>query len=591
MRAVGLVVLWLVGMYSLPAEAKSRLAIVDHLVPRQLTHCRDFISYEAMGERLQELADADDQTEAFSIGTSVAGRELFALRLSADLETGDALPEIRIIGGIHGNECMAAQLVTDIAAWLTLSYGDDPFVTRLREGAEVVLVPLLNPDGYDGEWADRENGNGVDLNRNLHFAWIDRGAAGPYPFSEPETRALRNLSDDQGFTLGLSYHTVAAYVNSPWNYTPHHPDEALFEKMGAAYAGSSSYEVVFGWDWYNIEGDVNDWSLGVKGTFDWTIELRSDTDPEWAVHSAGLEGFLSFVFQGVGGRVTDRESGEPLPARIEVRPEGVPVFTDPVIGDYHRVLLAGRYDITAIAEGFLPETREGVSVAADEVTVIDFALEPLPEEAPRFGFSINGMTLPRTVGTNSFDAETYLNRTMVWDALGEPDGLVYSLSPGGSVTVDMGERTPVADGAGADLLIVGGGMAREDPVSVLVSDDQDGPFEPIADGAGTFEADIRGSGFDAIRFVRLVDEGDAPFNSDHPGYDLDAVVNLNGGPYRPDNFRDTGASPDPEGLADGGEPGIEEWRGKAWGCGCRAAGTPSADPLAWILTLMNWRWT
>ena len=139
-----------------------------------------------------------------------------------------------IIGSIHGNECMGAALVLETIEWLLDGYGDDDLATELIDGTEIVFVPLVNPDGYADEPAHRGNANGVDLNRNLGFAWLEEGDG---PFSEPETQALRAMGDDASFTLGLSYHTVANYVNGPWNYTPQHPrDEALVQAMGDAYA-------------------------------------------------------------------------------------------------------------------------------------------------------------------------------------------------------------------------------------------------------------------------------------------------------------------------------------------------------------------
>jgi hypothetical protein len=583
MRAGGYLVLFALLAYSTPSAAKSWLASSDRLAPRALSSCSDFIAFDQIRVLLEGLSeDYGEIAAAFSIGTSVERREIPALRLSANPGApAEERAKVRIIGGIHGNECMSVQQVAYIAVWLANGYGDDPFVTRLLDEAEVVLVPTVNPDGYDGDWATRSNANGVDLNRNLHFAWVADSAAGPSPFSEPETRAVRDLSRTTRFTVGLSYHTHATYVNAPWNYSPYHPpDEALFQAMGEAYAGTSAYHAVFGWDWYDIEGDVNDWSLGVMGTFDWTLELISDLDSQWDIHSAGLEGFLSFVFQGAAGVVTDGETGAPLSARIEVSPEGVPVFTDPGAGDYHRVLLPGRYDVTAIAEGYHPETRTGVVVEEDNLTFVDFELEPLRGDVPLYGFSVNGMTLPSAIRTNNYQYNTYLNRTMVWDALGEPDGVVYSLSPGGTITVDMGASSPVADLPGSDLRLVAGEMGEDDPVTVQVAEDQDGPFETIAEGTGTFEADIGASGFGAIRFVRLVDESDGVFNAEHPGYDLDAVVHIARGAPAPSD----GGEPPPDAGDD-----AAAWRARAGDCGCRAAGGRPLRALRWLTALVSWR--
>lgn len=565
-----------------PVAAKSRTAPSGPYNTKSLSDCNDFISHEEIDILFQEIAQSQgDIATAFSIGRSVEGREIFALRLSATASDDFEGPRVRLIGGIHGNECMAVQLVTEFAVWLSDGYGDDPFVTRFLDEAEVVMVPVVNPDGYTGAVASRTNANGVDLNRNLHFAWI---GVGDHPFSEPETRAIRDLSDLTAFTVGISYHTAAPYVNAPWNYSPYHPpDEALFQAMGEAYAGASSYNVVFGWDWYNIEGDVNDWSLGVKGTFDWTLELMSDLDPQLGVHTAGLEEFLSFAFQGIRGRVIDGTTGLPVQARVEVGAAGAPIFTHPRGGDYHRILLPGRYDIAAIAPGYEAMTVAGVEVPEDDVARVDFELSPSSSEEPEYAFSVNGMTLPEPVSHSVYQYDPYLNATMIWNALGPPDGRVYSLSPEGSITLDMGAAAPVADAEGPDLRVVAGDMDEDDAVIVLVAASQDGPFETVAQGTGTFEVDIATSGLGAVRFVRLVDDNEGLlFNAAHPGYDLDAVVNLSAGPH----LDGDAGIPDTE-VPDGGGA-FDDVRATAWRCDCAAVGGKAARGATdWIEAILK----
>jgi hypothetical protein len=56
---------------------------------------------------------------------------------------------------------------------------DDERMSALRRTHQIILYPMMNPDGVDGgHW--RHNAGGVDLNR-------DWG-----PFNQPETRAVRD---------------------------------------------------------------------------------------------------------------------------------------------------------------------------------------------------------------------------------------------------------------------------------------------------------------------------------------------------------------------------------------------------------------
>ncbi|MCP4606669.1 MAG: hypothetical protein GY847_40205 [Proteobacteria bacterium] len=495
----------------------------DPTIVRSIKSCREFTSHRQVGELFASYEKTyPDIARTLSLSDSVQDREIWALLLSANPDEESAEPEIRIVGGIHGNECMSVELVLETIEVLVNGYGDNAFASDLIDRAELVFVPMINPDGHEAETATRENANDIDLNRNFSFAWIDEGDA---PFSEPETRAIRDLSQNMSFVLGITYHTVATYLNSSWNYTPHYPPyDELFETMGEAYAGGSGYDVTFGWDWYAINGDLNDWSLGTAGTFDWTVELRKDLDMEKSVHMSGLRDFLSFVFVGASGIITDSVTSKPIPARILVEPEGAPIFNDPHVGDYHRILLPGTYSLTAVAPGYKSQTVQGVTVPTYGTTHLDFQLEPADEDSFKYAFAVTGMTLPMEVGSEYQEVE-YLNETMVWDALGQSDSRVYSLSPGGSITLDMGPLSWVDDMEGFDLEVQSGTGSR-DQVRVLVAADQDGPFIQVAEGDGDIVADLAESGLDSIRYVRLIDLGDGPFNDEFAGYDLDAVVNI-----------------------------------------------------------------
>jgi hypothetical protein len=540
---------------------------------RGLVSCAAYTQYDELGPVLESYAASYPAiARTFVAGKSLEGRDILGIVVSTDPGAESDEPEIRIVGAHHGDECITVDLVLAIVEWLVTSYGDDGLVSDLVDGAEIVLVPLVNPDGNAAQPATRENAAGVDLNRNYHLAWHANGAA---PFSEPETRAVRDLGESHAFALGLTYHTRANYINGPWNYTPHHPwDEALVAEIAAAYDGTSPYQAVFGWDWYPINGDLNDWSYGTHGTLDWTVELRSDTQLQLDIHGPGVANFLSYAFVGAEGVVTDAKTGAPLRARITVEPRGAPIFTDPAVGDFHRILLPGAYDITAAANGHAPRTAH-VQVPDGDTIVADFALEAGDEYA---ALAVAGTTLPQIIQKGNFTADTYLNSTMAFDALGAPDGAFYSLSPAGSVTLDMGAGTEVTDRAGADLEVVSG-TGSADPVQVLVAADEDGPFVQVASGQGDLEVDIAASGLARARYVRLADVGQGPFNEEFAGYDVDAVVNLSppppgqsdggtdtGGDGSVDTGSETGGSTDEDASADGGF-----YPGSA-GCGCQAAG-------------------
>ena len=90
-----------------------------------------------------------------------------------------------VVGCIHGDECAG------IAVVKTLERSAAP------AGTDVWIIENLNPDGFAS--GTRQNGHGVDLNRNFPWRWRRLGGpgslrySGPRPLSEPESRLAYRL--------------------------------------------------------------------------------------------------------------------------------------------------------------------------------------------------------------------------------------------------------------------------------------------------------------------------------------------------------------------------------------------------------------
>jgi protein MpaA len=117
--------------------------------------------------------------------TSVIGHSALGTPIRA-VERGDRLARpVLVVGCIHGTECAGVPVVGRLGR------------VRLGSGIHLWLLPVLNPDGR--RLGVRQNGRGVDLNRNFPTGWRPDGERwstqypGPRPFSEPESRAAARL--------------------------------------------------------------------------------------------------------------------------------------------------------------------------------------------------------------------------------------------------------------------------------------------------------------------------------------------------------------------------------------------------------------
>lgn len=238
------------------------------------------------------------------IGLSVEGREIEAYTY------GNGKIHLLFVGGVHGGYEWNGVLL----AYKFMDYlGANTEV--IPEVLNVTVIPSANPDGVyrvtgkegrftvadvltDGSTVPgRLNAHAVDLNRNFDCKWKPEGvwrgnpvSAGPEPFSEPETAAIRSFVLENNPDVVIFWHSQSNAV-----YASECEAGILPETLNImnAYSRASGYPAVESFDQYEITGDAEGWlaSIGIPAI---TVELQTHETIEWERNLAGIKALFEY---------------------------------------------------------------------------------------------------------------------------------------------------------------------------------------------------------------------------------------------------------------------------------------------------------
>jgi hypothetical protein len=249
-------------------------------------------------------------TPRFSIGTTIEGRDIWAVKISDNPNVNENEPECHYDSLVHAREAGGMTTLIYFMQALLENYGVDPELTYLVDNREIFFVPVHNPDGYQyneqtnpnggGMWRKnrRDNGDGtygVDLNRNYGFKWgYDNNGSSPYPysdtyrgtgpFSEPETQAVRDFLTASEVTTAWNTHTYGNMYLCPFGYDnvlPYGNDWPIYQEWLADISADNGYAAgpvpqVIG---YYANGGAVDWHYGDQGIFGISPEIGDDFWP------------------------------------------------------------------------------------------------------------------------------------------------------------------------------------------------------------------------------------------------------------------------------------------------------------------------
>jgi hypothetical protein len=257
---------------------------------------------------------------------SFQGRPLMGVELSDNVDAkDDGKPTYFVMGTHHAREWPAGEIAMEFAWHLVNNYGTDPQITSLLKRERIVIVPIINPDGYvvsrnafspydqtgqsgldtveavaGGGFGAYRRKNcdgavpsgdfpcelqwGVDPNRNYGEGWGGPGASSiPYtqtyrgagPWSEPETQAVHEYSQKRQVTALITLHNFASLVLRPPGLAAKGKaiDEDRMKQLGDEMAADTGYTSQYSWQLYDTSGTTEDWNYAAAGTYGYTIEL------------------------------------------------------------------------------------------------------------------------------------------------------------------------------------------------------------------------------------------------------------------------------------------------------------------------------
>lgn len=244
------------------------------------------------------------------IGTSYQGRNIVALKISDNVGTDEAEPEVLFTHHQHAREHLTVEMALYLLNELTSDYGTDSRVTNLVNSREIWIIPDLNPDGgeYDvatgsyRSWRKNRQPNsgssyvGTDLNRNWAYRWGCCGGSsgstssetyrGPAAESAPEVKVVANfvrgrvVGGVQQIKTGIDFHTYSELVLWPFGYTTANTatgmtadDRNAFAAVGEKMAASNGYTPEQSSDLYITDGSIDDWLWGSQKIFGYTFEM------------------------------------------------------------------------------------------------------------------------------------------------------------------------------------------------------------------------------------------------------------------------------------------------------------------------------
>ena len=261
------------------------------MLPLEKNNYQKVTSYTQLTEFINQLDQQSGLLKVETIGQSVQGRNLYALKFSSG-EFGKDKSKLKVLflAQQHGNEQSGKEGALMLAQSLI-----KPENKFLFDKLDIVIIPQMNPDG--SEVNNRRNGNNADLNRN-HLL-----------LTEPETQALHRFFDKYLFEVTMDVHEYAPY-GGDWQKYGYRRNAS--ETLGVntnpnvleQIRAFSNKEVFPYWSKYLTDNKFNNAIYAPGGPPEQDYIRHSTFDVNDGRQSFGILNSLSFIQEGLNGKDT-----------------------------------------------------------------------------------------------------------------------------------------------------------------------------------------------------------------------------------------------------------------------------------------------
>ena len=358
------------------------------------------------------VSDYPGMTRLDTMGYSINGYPLVCLIITNDIETEADKPGFLWSSTMHGDELIGYIFSLRLADYLLSNYGTDSQATNMVDNIVIYINPLANPDGTFYNSPDytsvsqsiRFNLNGIDINRV--FPRVD----GVATTIEPETQVIMDYVDRINLVMSANGHSGAECVFYPWAFvTPNqlvHADADWWEYVSWIYADNAHENSPAGYltsffggvssagSLYTATGTQMDYMNYFKNIKEIILEWTNVKKVEvqhlnnfWNYNKQAILDYTEQVLYGFRGIITNACTNEPIfGAKVEII--GYDMYNSEVysfapVGNYHRPIYQGTYEVTFSADGFYDYVTT-VNVQNNTSTRLDVELIPVDIAIPDF---------------------------------------------------------------------------------------------------------------------------------------------------------------------------------------------------------------